>query len=130
MKTKQTKKNTHFFVIEAIPYGIDVCLGINMTLLDFTGRVVKRFKITEKQSYEFSRGDCEPHGRSWFLKEKNLVLMWIQKWSKTNPASHGTFSHELAHAIQYICNSSGVKDDEAEAYLDSYLTQRFYEGLI
>ena len=123
------KKKGLLFIQPATPYGIDIYVGVRMSVNEFTDKVVKKARLTEKSVKDFRDFDHEPYGRTWLIPNEGIILLWLCEFDKRNSFSYGTLSHEIAHVVQFVCNDAGVRDNEASAYLCGWLTQKIFEKL-
>ncbi len=92
----------------------------------FTKEAEKDFRENTEIFTLDSAGKCS--------KTNGYVILRFKEWNSWTIDDFEIISHELFHATHYILKRVGMtlsdETDEAYAYLNSYLTEKFYSLLL
>lgn len=114
--------------IELYSRDLMVHFGEKSELPEFLDRYV------EKEEIDVFLADIEDgrtDGRTMLLSN-GALLIWMPRKPET-PKEHGTLSHEIFHATEFLMKEIGAslspESSECYAYLTGYLTQKVHELL-
>ena len=87
-------------------------------------------KIIPSWGYDYVHGHCF---KSEYHQEYAYYIV-INPFQKDDRLTKGTIAHECYHCINFICFDKGIElqlnNDEAQAYLMGWLTDKIWDCLI
>lgn len=114
------KKGIHF-IIPATIYPVDILVSIAEDDKKLKSVLNKMGLNTDIPSMETCNG--------YYLSMGCYTVLRLKRFPDS-PDAKGTLAHEVYHAVQYICDYTGIKESysgsEPGAYLTTYITNQIY----
>jgi hypothetical protein len=119
------KKKPINFIVPLVVYPFDTIVSIGESDADLRRSLKKRGIAWDDILFYEGVGRC-------VLLPNNTVVIRIYRFP-FSPADHGTLSHEIFHAVDFILRDIGMsllkESGEAYAYLIGYLTKEIYKKI-